>query len=460
MASSLRPTMRRLLLLLAAVTSINCQVKSDGLATLFGDASTSSTPDSPATIPDGAAPGVGGQGAGGQGSGGAVGGDAWVAVDGAGPGPGVGGAGGATGPVVSSGGAVGIDAVSSSTGGTVASGGSGGVTGTGGRVGPSGLGGAVLDAGGLRLDGTVVDVVPALPDAPRIEPDVPADGPTIDLGVDSEPAPDLGIDQAPDLPPPPPDVAEVGRHDVAPEVYADAALPLLWHDEFEGATKTAPDDSKWSYATWGPAGGVNNEKQQYTTSLDNVFLDGEGHLVIRALKANQQLGAQYTSGRIHTKGNFQFRTGRLEVRAKLPAGIGSFPGIIAMGVEGGWPQCGELALVEQYGQDKSWFYSSAYAESTAGSGDQRNVRYDFPNDTTASTDFHVYSMDWASDHIVFQVDGDEIMRTSYGLYSPFSLTPEYIVLDVAVGGNMGGAIDPDGFPMDMVVDYVRVYNLQ
>jgi beta-glucanase (GH16 family) len=459
MASFLRPTVRRLLLLLAAVTSINCQVKSEGLATLFGDASTTSSPDSPVTSPDGAGLGTGGQGAGGQGAGGALGSDAWVAIDGPGPGPGVGGASGATGPVVSSGGAVGIDAFTSPAGGRFGSGGAfGGVTGTGGRVGPSGLGGAALDAGDLRLDGTVVEVH-AVSDSTLVQSDLPADTNTVELGGDSELLRDLGADQAPDLTPAP-DVVEVGQDDVAPEVHADAALPLLWHDEFEGALKTAPDDSKWSYATWGPAGGVNNEKQQYTTSLDNVFLDGEGHLVIRALKSNQQIGTQYTSGRIHTKGNFQFKAGRLEVRAKLPAGIGSFPGIIAMGVDGGWPQCGELALMEQYGQDKSWFYSSAYAESTAGSGDTRNVRYDFPNNTTASTDFHVYSMDWYSDHIVFQVDGEEIMRTSYGLYSPFSLTPEYIVLDVAVGGNMGGAIDPAGFPMDMTVDYVRVYSLQ
>jgi beta-glucanase (GH16 family) len=449
MASSLlRPTMRRLLLLLATVTSINCQVKSEGLATLSGDANAQSSPDSTATVADGGEPGAGGQGAGG-----APGGDAWVDIDGPGPGPGVGGTGGATAPAVSSGGAVGIDAFTS-TGGRLGSGGTaGGVAGTGGRIGPGGLGGTMLDAGDLRLDGSVGDVPPLL-DTPLIKPD---SAPY--LGVDSEPSPDLGVDQAPDLPPASPDVANLGGPDVAPDAQPDVALPLLWNDEFEGAARTAPDDAKWTYAIWGPAGGVNNEKQQYTASLDNVFLDGEGHLVIRALKSGQgPIGAQYTSGRVQTKGSFQLKTGRLEVRAKLPAGIGSFPGIITMGVEGGWPQCGELALVEQYGQDKSWFYSSAYADSTAGSGDKRNVRYDFPNETTASSEFHVYAMDWYGDHIVFQVDGEEIMRTNYGANSPFANTPEYIVLDVAVGGNMGGTVDPAAFPMDMVVDYVRVYS--
>lgn len=430
MASSLRPTMRRLLLLLATATSIHCQVRTEGLAVRLDDASATTSPDSSTTTADGAAPSTGGQGAGGQGGAGG-------AIDGS-----------STEPVASTGGALGIDALTSPTGGTLGSGGAnGGVPGTGGRLGPSGLGGLALDARGSLLDGPTVEVT-AVPDAPSIPPDLAAAGPDTNLGLDGEPSPDLGSDQAPDL--------ASSSDVVGPDVQADAELPLVWNDEFDGAARTAPDDSKWGYATWGPFGGVNNEKQQYTTSLDNVFLDGEGHVVIRALKAPQQ-GAQYTSGRIQTKGKFQFKTGRLEVRAKLPAGIGSFPGIIALGVQGGWPQCGELALVEQYGQDKSWFYSSAYADTTPESGDKRNVRYDFPNSTTASTDFHVYTLDWYSDHLVFQVDGDEIMQTSFGKASPFETTPEYIVLDVAVGGNMGGAVDPEAFPMDMLVDYVRVY---
>ncbi len=457
MASSLlRPTMRRLLPLLAAVTSINCQVKSEGLAALTGDASTASSPDSTTTTPDGAGPALGGQGAGGQGAGGALGNDARLGIDGPGIVPGAGGTGGATKPVVSSGGAPGIDAFAPATGST--GGAMGGITGTGGGVVPSGgFGGAIPDAGGIPLDGAAFDTTSAA-DMTLIEPDVSADSPSTDVAADQGPSPDLGVDQEADLPPMPVDLADVVGPDVAPDAGPEVGLPLLWQDEFEGEKRTPPDESKWSYATWGPLGGVNNEKQQYTTSLDNVFLDGEGNLVIRALKAGPQLGAQYTSGRIHTKGKFEFKTGRLEVRAKLPAGIGSFPGIITMGVEGGWPQCGELALLEQYGQDKSWFYSSAYADDAPGSGNQRNVRYDFPNDTTASRDFHVYAMDWYSDHVVFQVDGHEIMRTSYGASSPFANTPEYIILDVAVGGNMGGAIDPEGFPMDMVVDYVRVYS--
>jgi beta-glucanase (GH16 family) len=431
--------MRRLLLLLTAATSLNCQVKTAGLAGLFDDASAIGTRDASATSLDGAVAGTGGQG--GAGAQGEL--DAWPASD-ARTTPNTGGGGSPT-TVVASGGAPALDGATLSTGGNAGSGGMDGGT-------PPSTGGL----GGARPDGS------ALPDGRASDLPTTVDSPILpnpDVGPDLQPLPDLGADQ-PTSPADTADLRPTNRRDVGPEASDDSGLPLLWHDEFEGAANTAPDGSKWEYVTWGPSGGVNNERQQYTSSLDNVFLDGEGHLVIRALRtavSNAQ-AAQYTSGRINTKSNFWFKTGRMEVRAKLPAGIGSFPGIITMGTEGGWPQCGELALVEQYGQDKDWFYASAYADNGSESGNKRNVRYDFANTTTASSEFHVYSVDWYSDHLVFQVDGDEILRTSYGTSSPFYTTPEYIVLDVAVGGTMGGTIDPEGFPMDMVVDYVRVYS--
>lgn len=167
----------------------------------------------------------------------------------------------------------------------------------------------------------------------------------------------------------------------------------------------------------------------------------------------------YTSGRIDTNGKASFGPGhRIEVKAKLPAGIGSFPAIVMMGTTGTWPQCGELALMEQYGQDKSWFYSQVSAGNAAGSGSTDSIQYTFPNATTASADFRLYSLDWYSDRVVFKVDGNLIMTSNYDPSSPLYSVPEYIILDVAIGGNMGGTVDNNGFPMDMVVDYVRVYS--
>jgi beta-glucanase (GH16 family) len=115
--------------------------------------------------------------------------------------------------------------------------------------------------------------------------------------------------------------------------------------------------------------------------------------------------------------------------------------------------------MEQYGQDKSWFYATAYAPNTAGSGVTSKTRYTFPDETTASADWHLYAVDWYSDRIVFWVDDHITLTTTYGPTSPFYNITEYIVLDLALGGDMGGTIDNSAFPMEMLVDYVRVYNL-
>jgi beta-glucanase (GH16 family) len=243
-----------------------------------------------------------------------------------------------------------------------------------------------------------------------------------------------------------------------PQVDSKPARTPVWADEFNGPTNAGIDTTKWTQVTWAP-GHVNNEKQQYTSSPNNVFLDGEGHLVLRALYTPMAM-SPYTSGRIDSSGKASFGPGhRVEVRAKLPSGTGSFPGIVMLGTTGTWPQNGELALMEQYGQDKSWFYASATAGSAPGSGSTGNLRYDFANATTASTDFHVYALDWYDDHVVFTVDDDTVGSGTFTTTSPLYVTPEYIVIDLALGGTMGGAIDNADFPMDMIVDYVRVFEL-
>jgi beta-glucanase (GH16 family) len=251
---------------------------------------------------------------------------------------------------------------------------------------------------------------------------------------------------------------ESDASDAAAPVAPDASLTLVWSDEFDSSSIAGVDTSKWSYVTWDP-GHVNNEAQKYTNRLENVFQDGNGYLVLRALNTPFN-GFQYTSGRVETNGKFSFKFGRIEVRAKLPAGIGSFPGIVMLGIAGNWPQCGELAIMEQYGQDKSAINSTAFAGGGPGSGDVGPAKYTFAEGTSASSDFHLYSLDWYADHLVFQVDGAEVTRSTFDKTSPLYSIPEYIVLDVALGGDKGGAIKASQFPMEMIVDYVRVYSLQ
>jgi beta-glucanase (GH16 family) len=435
-------------LALALIASSNCRVNGDGLSKVAelgtgdgGALGAGGAQDSRSATVDAGGLGLGGAGGavgsdGATSSGGTTSSGGAIGLDGATSSGGTAGAGGATGfdgaankgGATSSGGAADSDAASISEGGTV----SGGTLGSGGTAGAGGAGGAGgspgLDVANDRTDVPIRDVAPeALAD---VAADVPAD--------------------VPENPADAKDAVEAASPDNRPP------MTLVWSDEFNGLTKTGVNPAKWSYVTWGP-GQVNNEAQAYTSRLENVFQDGAGNLVIRALNT-PFAGNAYTSGRIESNGHFSFNTGRVEVRAKLPKGIGSFPGIIGMGTVGTWPQCGELALMEQYGQDKSWFYVAAHAGSASGSGDTGNVKYTFASATTASADFHVYSVDWYADHIVFQVDGIEITRTTFTASSPFYAIPEYLILDLALGGGMGGTIDNNAFPMDMMVDYVRVYS--
>jgi beta-glucanase (GH16 family) len=309
-------------------------------------------------------------------------------------------------------------AVAVSTGGTLTA---GGVP----SPGSSGLGGAdaTVDSGVIGPGGVVV-----FPDAAA----------AVDASADEQLGSDSGDAPASSLP--------------------DASLTLVWSDEFDSSSVAGVDTSKWNYVTWDPRH-VNNEAQKYTNRIENVFQDGNGYLVLRALNTPYN-GFQYTSGRIETNGKFSFKFGRIEVRARLPAGIGSFPGIVMLGTTGNWPQCGELAIMEQYGQDKSAINCTAYAGAVPGSGDVGPTKYPFTQNTSASSDFHVYSLDWYADHIVFQVDGNEVTRSTFDRASPLYNIAEYIVLDVALGGDKGGAMDASQFPMEMIVDYVRVYSLQ
>jgi len=232
----------------------------------------------------------------------------------------------------------------------------------------------------------------------------------------------------------------------------------LWSDEFSLAANAGADPAKWTPATSDP-GTVNNEKQKYTARPQNIFHDGNGHLVLRGRHDfwnNNGTTYPYTSGRLQTDGRFPLKFGRIEVSAKLPAGQGSFPAILLMGTTGTWPQSGEIGLMEQWGQDKSWLYCSTYAGGA--SGDIGNQKISFPNATTLSSDFHLYALEWYPDHMVFFIDDVQVARSNFDTTSPFYTGTFYLILDVAIGGNMGGAIDDaGGFPMDMVLDYVRVF---
>jgi beta-glucanase (GH16 family) len=257
-----------------------------------------------------------------------------------------------------------------------------------------------------------------------------------DAGIEVGLAPDTNL---------PPDTSKPDTIDASP-------WHVVWSDEFNSDKNSRIDQDKWSAMTWDP-GTVNNEEQKYVDTPRNLFHDGEGHLVLRALHEPNN-AYPYTSARIQSK--FAFKFGRLEIKAKLPAGKGAFPGMILMGTNGAsWPQCGEIGLVEQYGTDKSSIYCSTYSSSQ----NDINEKVTFQGTAPLSEQFHVYALEWYEDHMVFFVDDVEVARRKgYTASSPFANANNDfdIILDVALGGNMGGTIDDTAFPMDMILDYVRV----
>lgn len=236
---------------------------------------------------------------------------------------------------------------------------------------------------------------------------------------------------------------------------------LLWSDEFNGAAGSAPDNAKWSFDIGtGTNGWGNSELQYYTSRPDNINLDGNGKLVITA-KSESYAGSGFTSARIKTKGKFAQAYGRFEARIKTPTGPGIWPAFWMLGANidtKPWPQCGEIDIMEQRGQQPSVTHGSIHGPGYSGAGAITkpygliNGRFD--------TDYHLYAVEWGEDYIDFFVDNFLYQRltpddvTGEWVYNQ----PFYLLLNVAVGGNfVGFPTSGTPFPQSMYIDYVKVY---
>lgn len=233
-------------------------------------------------------------------------------------------------------------------------------------------------------------------------------------------------------------------------VTITVALSLIWSDEFN--TAGAPDPSKWGYDI-GAGGWGNSELQYYTNRVDNVLVSN-GTLKIIA-KKEAYSGSNYTSARLLSKGKFSFQYGKVEVSAKLPAGAGSWPAIWMLGdnfATAGWPTCGEIDIMEQKGSDMNRIYSTLHYLGHSGSG---GIGSSFLiNNVT--TEFHKYGLIWSSTSLQFLVD-DVVYYTFLNSSSlPFNQN-FFMILNLAMGGNFGGTVDPAFSSALMEVDYVRVY---
>jgi beta-glucanase (GH16 family) len=240
------------------------------------------------------------------------------------------------------------------------------------------------------------------------------------------------------------------------------ASRLVFDDEFNGASGSTPDASKWT----ADAGTGQNGELEYYTNNKNATMDGAGNLSIEARKESppENPGSQYTSGRINTLNKFSFTYGHAEARIKVSGTQGLWPAFWMLGAnfpQVGWPQSGEIDIMEHVGKVPDSVYSTLHAPAyNGGNGD--GAPY-----TVAGTDFmnafHTYGVDWDASHMTFYVDGNafftlnkadvETTRGPWVFDHPF-----YLILNNAVGGDWPGAPDATTvMPQKMLVDYVRVY---
>ncbi len=245
-------------------------------------------------------------------------------------------------------------------------------------------------------------------------------------------------------------------HQFRPEDYDPNAggsqfNTLVWFDEFD--TDGAPDSANWTYDIGtGNNGWGNGEAQSYTNDPENVIVSN-GTLKITA---KDDGAGGYTSARLKSENLKEYTYGRVEVSAKLPSATGTWPAIWALGANFdvvGWPTCGEIDIMEQTGADKNTVLSTLHFPGNSGGGGITNST----NVSTATSEFHVYTVEWTADKIEFWVDDNPVHNTFVNnSNTPFN-NDFFFIMNVAMGGTLGGTIDP-GFTEDtMEVDYIRVY---
>ena len=239
---------------------------------------------------------------------------------------------------------------------------------------------------------------------------------------------------------------------------SDENWQLVWQDEFDGPAGQAPDASKWDYdigTDWG-----NAQLEYDTDRVENVSLDGNGHLAIVAREESYEQ-RNYTSARINTRDLFEPTYGRFEARMKLPWGQGIWPAFWLLGANidvVNWPQCGEIDIMEYRGQEPLFVHGTIHGPGYSG---QQSVtrRFSLVNDRF-DTGFHTFAVEWRPNEIKWFVD-DILYHTA----TPDDVSGEwvfdhsfYIILNLAVGGNYVGPPNANTtFPQTLLVDWIRVY---
>ncbi|MDT0553433.1 family 16 glycosylhydrolase [Urechidicola vernalis] len=233
-------------------------------------------------------------------------------------------------------------------------------------------------------------------------------------------------------------------------IYTD----LVWQDEFE--MDGLPDTANWTYDL-GAGGWGNNESQFYTDRSNNSKVEN-GALIITA-KREDFGGENFTSARLKSQGLQEFQYGRIDISAKLPEGGGTWPALWMLGANFetvGWPTCGEIDIMEHVGNNPGYVQSAIHTPSSFGN----TVNKGGADILNQSSEYHLYSVNWSPNQISFLVDDEIIYTYNPGIKDlatwPFD-APQFLILNIAMGGTLGGTIDPGFVESTMEIDYIRVY---
>jgi beta-glucanase (GH16 family) len=235
---------------------------------------------------------------------------------------------------------------------------------------------------------------------------------------------------------------------------------LHWQDEFN--YEGLPDSTKWDYNVGGHGWG-NNELQYYTKADLNNAKVSNGSLWVMARKQKME-NRDYTSARLVTKGKADFTYGKVEIRARLPAGRGLWPAIWMLGSNVssvGWPECGEIDIMEHVGFEKDSVFGTIHSKAYNHIINTQKGKKIFIKDPY--TEYHLFTLEWTPQRMDFLMDN--VLYNSIANENkttaewPFD-SPFYLLVNLAVGGNLGGreGVDEAVFPAALEVDYIRVYN--
>lgn len=233
---------------------------------------------------------------------------------------------------------------------------------------------------------------------------------------------------------------------------------LVWQDEFDG---TDIDRTNWTYDL-GSGGWGNGEMQYYTNRSENARLEN-GYLVIEALQ--EKYGdSYYTSSRLKSQGLQEFQYGRFEARLKVPTGKGLWPAFWMLGsnfTRVGWPDSGEIDIMEYLGKEPDLIIGTLHGPGYSGAlGISKWSRQNYP----IADDFHTFAIEWDENQISWFYDGVKyhtVTREDVGNRTWVFDQPFFFIINLAVGGTLGGFVSPQTtFPVQYLVDYVRVYEKQ